>query len=536
MTKFYLSRYLAMLKIMRLHTTSMLQRDFIEYSADQTTQLKPFSLTTLRTTVTSVRKLVDIVDQVSFYAGTSQQLSTNQLFAYLSSQMHHGSRVPQIDRLMSSCILASNENTLSFIIRVMASLVPSGVWRMPNLQTSGLQLPLAPGGGIRISNNQHQILALEHPPILDASTIVSHGVGLLQGVEITPIPLFLCAMKPGSVPMAKMLLSNTTLYSVHMKLPANQRTPLFYAANREMSHTLVQFKSQTNIADSYGMLPIHSHSKNGTLDVVKSLLDDSTINAQDLSQNTPLHWSSLKGHLLVVKALISSGAKLNMPNNQGRYPIHNASMEGHEEILKYFIELYTKASLRGSAKSSGLASIQILDKENNTPIDLAILKNHLYCTFELLKYEGGSGAFADVFLTEWRQKQVAVKQVKYARLIESGKSDNWIKSKFLLEVALMVDLTSQNILLDQSGSAKIADFGISRFKNEIGDKTMTAIGNPRWRAPEVTKNQKYCEKVDVFGFGMILYEPFGGGGGDPSSPSDNDVAMTYSTDGSYEMD
>jgi serine/threonine protein kinase len=32
------------------------------------------------------------------------------------------------------------------------------------------------------------------------------------------------------------------------------------------------------------------------------------------------------------------------------------------------------------------------------------------------------------------------------------------------------DLTTQNILLDGRGEAKIADFGISRFKKELGDQ------------------------------------------------------------------
>lgn len=68
------------------------------------------------------------------------------------------------------------------------------------------------------------------------------------------------------------------------------------------------------------------------------------------------------------------------------------------------------------------------------------------------------------------------------------------------------DLTTQNILLTGRGEAKIADFGISRFKKELGDQQMTLIGNPRWRAPEITRNERYSDAVDVYGYALVLFE------------------------------
>ncbi|EAX92134.1 TKL family protein kinase [Trichomonas vaginalis G3] len=68
------------------------------------------------------------------------------------------------------------------------------------------------------------------------------------------------------------------------------------------------------------------------------------------------------------------------------------------------------------------------------------------------------------------------------------------------------DLKSLNILLDDRLLPKICDFGISRFGNQ-GDDTMTKeIGTPHWMAPEIFESNHYTEKVDVYAYGMILWE------------------------------
>ena len=51
-------------------------------------------------------------------------------------------------------------------------------------------------------------------------------------------------------------------------------------------------------------------------------------------------------------------------------------------------------------------------------------------------------------------------------------------------------------------SAKITDFGTSRFKSE--DVTMTATGTPLFCAPEVVKGENYDEKCDSYSFGLLL--------------------------------
>jgi serine/threonine protein kinase len=51
---------------------------------------------------------------------------------------------------------------------------------------------------------------------------------------------------------------------------------------------------------------------------------------------------------------------------------------------------------------------------------------------------------------------------------------------------------------------KISDFGLSRIKNESVTKISGMLGTPGWSAPEIYKQEKYTEKVDMYSFGVVL--------------------------------
>ncbi|EGC28848.1 hypothetical protein DICPUDRAFT_100013 [Dictyostelium purpureum] len=70
------------------------------------------------------------------------------------------------------------------------------------------------------------------------------------------------------------------------------------------------------------------------------------------------------------------------------------------------------------------------------------------------------------------------------------------------------DLTSKNILLDEFKNIKIADFGLATYLND--EMTLAGVCNPRWRAPEITKGLNYNEKIDVYSFGLVVYEIYTG--------------------------
>jgi len=72
------------------------------------------------------------------------------------------------------------------------------------------------------------------------------------------------------------------------------------------------------------------------------------------------------------------------------------------------------------------------------------------------------------------------------------------------------DVKSQNVLVDldtegRVNRAALCDFGVSKQvikKKPINDP----VGTSRWMAPEVHKTESYNELVDIWSFGMLLFE------------------------------
>ncbi|KAL1330425.1 hypothetical protein HN51_047653 [Arachis hypogaea] len=68
------------------------------------------------------------------------------------------------------------------------------------------------------------------------------------------------------------------------------------------------------------------------------------------------------------------------------------------------------------------------------------------------------------------------------------------------------DLKSPNLLVDNTYTVKVADFGLSRTKANTFLSSKTAAGTPEWMAPEVILGKPSNEKCDVFSFAVILWE------------------------------
>ncbi|CAN1165678.1 Serine/threonine/tyrosine-protein kinase HT1 [Linum perenne] len=67
------------------------------------------------------------------------------------------------------------------------------------------------------------------------------------------------------------------------------------------------------------------------------------------------------------------------------------------------------------------------------------------------------------------------------------------------------DLKSNNLLLNDEMRVKVADFGTSCLETQC-QETKGNKGTYRWMAPEMIKEKPYTRKVDVYSFGIVLWE------------------------------
>ncbi|CAA3015350.1 nodulation receptor kinase-like [Olea europaea subsp. europaea] len=74
------------------------------------------------------------------------------------------------------------------------------------------------------------------------------------------------------------------------------------------------------------------------------------------------------------------------------------------------------------------------------------------------------------------------------------------------------DVKSSNILLDHSMSAKVADFGFSKYAPQEGDSgtSLEVRGTAGYLDPEYYSTQHLSTKSDVFSFGVVLLEIISG--------------------------
>lgn len=237
-------------------------------------------------------------------------------------------------------------------------------------------------------------------------------------------------------------------------------TALHCASTREIALLLQKAGASAAAVNDAGAYPIHTAAAAGNAEVVRCLLDSESIALRTATGDTPLTIACFNGALPVVRLLANVGADLRAANANGMLPLHCAAVGNHIEVVRFLL-----------SKGCNPAAA---DDHGNTPMDLCAARGHLdlievflgalksaqpecilspkcahvvfsFSLSELITVEQissltltrlGSGAFGDVFKASLGGRQVALKRVRTKSLMDAGKTAEWIRQKFLLEVAL----------------------------------------------------------------------------------------------------
>ncbi|KAJ7392752.1 hypothetical protein OS493_010407 [Desmophyllum pertusum] len=105
--------------------------------------------------------------------------------------------------------------------------------------------------------------------------------------------------------------------------------------------------------------------------------------------------------------------------------------------------------------------------------------------------------FKDENCIPWKTASAAADTIQWTKQILDALE--FIHSKGIVHRDLKLD----NILISKREQIKVADFGWASYKNRI---TETVCGTTLYMAPEVYEGESYDTKVDMYSFGLMMWE------------------------------
>ncbi|CAL5190584.1 unnamed protein product [Lathyrus oleraceus] len=300
----------------------------------------------------------------------------------------------------------------------------------------------------------------------------------------------------------------------------------------------------------------------GDLEAINELLDDGCdVNFRDIDGRSALHIAACQGRTDVVRLLIQRGAEVDPQDRWCSTPLADALYYKNHDVVKLLEHHGAKPpeAPMHVQDAREVPEYEIdsseLDFTNSVCITKGTFRSALWGGIQVAVKALGEEVFTDedkvkafhdelTLLQKARHPNVvqflgAVTQSTPMMIVTEYlpqgdlraylKRKGGLKSstvvKFALDIArgmnylhehkpdpiIHRDLEPSNILRDDSGHLKVADFGVSKSlkitKTVKEDKPVTCQ-DTSWRyvAPEVYRNEEYDTKVDVFSFALILQE------------------------------
>uniref|UniRef100_A0A0D6R1J6 non-specific serine/threonine protein kinase n=1 Tax=Araucaria cunninghamii TaxID=56994 RepID=A0A0D6R1J6_ARACU len=330
----------------------------------------------------------------------------------------------------------------------------------------------------------------------------------------------------------------------------------------EEENGIVEERGENGIGEDSTVQLLYLANK-GDVGGIEALLDTGVdVNTADFDSRTALHVAACEGRKDVVALLLRRGADVNCKDRWGSTPLADAIHYKNHEVCKLLEE--SGACLPTApmhvTNSREVPEYEVDPRELDFTNSVQITKG----TYQIAMWRGirvavkrfSDNIFADrEKVRAFRDELALLQRVRHPNVVQflgavtqsspmmiiteylpKGDLDAYLKKKgalkplkalkFALDIARGMnylhenkpapivhrDLKPPNILRDDSGHLKVADFGISKLL-KVPTETVKENGSfkldgtsLRYTAPEVFRHEAYDTKVDVFSFALILQE------------------------------
>ncbi|KAK7372855.1 hypothetical protein VNO80_06243 [Phaseolus coccineus] len=252
--------------------------------------------------------------------------------------------------------------------------------------------------------------------------------------------------------------------------------------------------------------------------------------AEALDPTVRLMYLANEGDLVGIEELLDAGSDVSFTDIDGRTALHVAACQGRTDVVDLLVRRGADP-LADAMYYKNHDIVKLLEKHGAKP---PITPMHVENAREVPEYEIDPSELD--FTNSFCITKVVVKTLGEEVFTDDDKVKAFHDELTLLEkirhpnvVQFLGAVThstpnddrhristpdNRNILRDDSGHLKVADFGVSKLlkftKTVKEDKPVTRQASihhvGRYVAPEVYRNEEYDTKVDVFSFALILQE------------------------------
>lgn len=298
---------------------------------------------------------------------------------------------------------------------------------------------------------------------------------------------------------------------------------------------------------------------------LEDLLDDGIdVNSIDLDGRTALHIAACEGHVEVAKLLLRRKANIDARDRWGSTAAADAKYYGNVDVYNLLKARGAKAPKTKKTPMTVANPREVPEYELN-PLDIQIRRSDGIHkgSYQVAKWNGTKvsvkildkdGHADHESINVFRHELTLLEKVRHPNVVQfigavtqnipmmivlehhsKGDLASYLHKKgrlstskalrFALEIArgmsclheckpepiIHCDLKPKNILLDFGGQLKVAGFGVIRWSTQSPDKAKLLQPEATDRsnvymAPEMYKDEEFDKSVDVYSFGVMLYE------------------------------